>query len=281
MDARPTGSDPTRYRTDGARFLGVRPSVQDDPDRWTLPLHRGLTGGKGGLFGGCAVGAAITGLEARTGRPLRWITTQFLAAVAPPDVLHFEVVEAVDGRNVAQAGVRVATEPSGGRSALLVSAALGGRPGGDERRYHRPPTVPPPQDCPSMTQLGAGGGLRERFDIRAVPVPAEQAAPQTGRSAWWVGAGGVDVASPELLAVAVDFVPFSLTAALDRPVFGASLDNTVRFVDRACAEWVLVDTAVEALVAGIGQVSARVWSPEGHLLALATQTCVVSERPPA
>ena len=51
-------------------------------------------------------------------------------------------------------------------------------------------------------------------------------------------------------------------------------------VNKAEAEWILVDTAVDAITAGIGQVSARVWAPDGRLLALATQTCVVSERRP-
>ncbi len=275
-------ADPSRYGEPGAAFLGVRADPGGDADRWALPLHAGLTGGKGGLFGGCGVGAAITGLEARTGRPLRWITTQFLAPAAPPDVLRFSLSHLVAGRNVAQAVVAVeAGDAPTGRPVLAVLAALGSRADGDERRYlPPPPAVPPPGDCPAADHLGGGGGLRPRFDIRAVPAPAGAAPAWSGRSRWWVGAHGSDVATAELLAVAVDFVPFSLTAALERPVFGASLDNTLRLVERAEAEWILVDTAVEAITAGIGQVSARVWAPDGRLLALAAQTCVVSERRP-
>lgn len=276
-----------RYATEGARFLGVAPpghGAAGAAHAWTLPLHAGLTGGKGGLFGGCGVGAAITGLEARGGRPLQWITTQFLTAAAPPDVLEFAVTRAVEGRNVSQVVAEVCAVGVDGapRPVLAVSAALGARPGGDERRYRRPPAVAPPQDCDPAEPIGGGsggGGLRDRFDIRQVD-PQGGPPTETGRTSWWVGAGGIDVAAPELLAVAVDFVPFGLTAALGRPVFGASLDNTLRLVEREAADWVLVETAVDAIVSGIGQVSARVWSPGGALLALATQTCVVSERPP-
>ncbi len=295
-DAAPPSAAPTtfdraadaRYRAN-ERFLNLEPSADDDR-RWRQPLVPGLTGGRGDLFGGCAVGAVIAGLERCTGRPLAWITSQFLAPSRPPQVLDFTVDRLVQGRNLSQATVVASVD---GTDVLTFQAALGARPAlADDLRWVSRPDVPGPDACDPVEVPPGPGGLRPRFDCRQVPATG---AAGSGISRWWyrilpddpavaaARAGetvGPDLGDPALLAIVLDFVPMALSAALDRPLFGASLDNTVRAVERVPTEWVLAELALESLHRGISHITGRTWSADGHLLCTGSQTCVVTERPP-
>ena len=91
-------------------FLGLTPT--HNPTRWVLPVAEGVTGGRGQLFGGCALGAAAVALEALTGRPLAWATCQYLANSFPPDIVDIDLKVAVTGHNVAQSpGLRARGRP--------------------------------------------------------------------------------------------------------------------------------------------------------------------------
>lgn len=280
------------------RFLNIE-WIEGDCRRWRQPLVPGLTGGRGHLFGGCGLGAAIAGLERATGRPLVWITAQFLAASRPPDVLDFTVDRLIEGRNLTQATVVARV---GGTEVLTFQAALGARPAlADELRFAAAPDVPGPDHCEPVVPLEGTGWLRRRFDSRVVPPgaggPDGPGGRRPGSSLWWFrvadgvingGAdgvvdqsGGADAGAPSLLAVVLDFVPMALTAVLGRPVFGSSLDNTVRVVDRAPTDWVLAEFTIDSVAQGIAHVGGRVWTRDGVLLATGSQTCVVTGRPPA
>lgn len=277
-----------RYRAN-ERFINVEPPSPGDLRRWRQPLVAGLTGGRGDLFGGCAVGAVIAGLERCTGRPLAWITSQFLAPSRPPQVLDFTVDRLVQGRNLSQATVAASVD---GADVLTFQAALGARPAlADDLRWVTRPDVPGPDACEPVEVPPGPGGLRPRFDCRQVP-----GATGSGVSRWWyrilpgdlAAATGADadaeappdLGDPALLAIVLDFVPMALSAALDRPLFGASLDNTVRVVERVPTEWVLAEFTLESLHRGISHITGRTWSADGHLLCTGSQTCVVTERPP-
>jgi len=256
------------------RFLNLRWS-DDDPRRWAQPLVPELTGGRGGLFGGCAVGAVIAGLERATGRPLAWVTGQFLTACRPPDEIRFEIDRLVEGRNIAQATVVARV---GGADVLAFQAALGARPATDGRlRAGSVPPAPPPDVCPPVPPPPGTGGLRPRFDGRSVPAGTVDN-PATSR--WWFRTDELDdQGDPALLAVVLDFVPMALSAALGRPVFGSSLDNTMRVVERAATPWVLAELTLDSLTDGIAHVTGRAWTDGGVLLAVGSQTCVVADRP--
>src|SRR5262249_45492418 len=67
-------------------FLGLQPT--HNPHRWVLPVERGISVRHAGfLFGGCGLGAAVTALEAVTGRQLVWATAQYLSYACPPEIL--------------------------------------------------------------------------------------------------------------------------------------------------------------------------------------------------
>lgn len=270
----PASASPAASRAAVELFLNLRWS--EDHRRWSQPLVPGLTGGRGGLFGGCAVGAVIAGLERATGRPLAWVTGQFLAACRPPDELTFTIDHLVEGRNVSQATVVARV---GGADVLSFQAALGSRPATDgDLRSVTMPAAPSPASCPPAELPPGPGGLRPRFDGRGVPATTWSGPP--GASLWWFRTDELaDQGDPCLLAVILDFVPMALSAALDRPVFGASLDNTVRVVERAPTDWVLAELSLDALSNGIAHVSGRAWTADGVLLAVGSQTCIVTDRP--
>ncbi|MCP4086728.1 MAG: hypothetical protein GY745_16990, partial [Actinomycetia bacterium] len=56
-------------------------------------------------------------------------------------------------------------------------------------------------------------------------------------------------------------------------LFGSSLDNTVRFIDRADTpgdpEWVLADLQVERAAHGVGHGTGHLWSEDGRQLGIA------------
>lgn len=258
------------------RFLNLRWN-DDDPRRWAQPLVPELTGGRGGLFGGCAVGAVIAGLERATGRPLAWVTGQFLTACRPPDELRFEIDRLVEGRNITQATVVARVDDD---DVLAFQAALGSRPTTDGHlRDASMPAAPSPDRCSPVDPPSGTGGLRPRFDGRSIPAPpGSEGRPATSR--WWFRTDELaDQGDPALLAVVLDFVPMALSASLGRPVFGASLDNTLRVVERAATPWVLAELTLDSLADGVAHVAGRAWTDTGVLLAVGSQTCVVADRP--
>ncbi len=86
---------------DALRFFGL--ARTDDSDVWQLPVVPALCSGRGTLFGGCGLGAAIEALERTTGRPLVWATAQYLSYARPPSVVDIAITEIVRGHRSSQA----------------------------------------------------------------------------------------------------------------------------------------------------------------------------------
>ena len=108
---------------DAATFFGLERT--DDPARWRMPVVAGLTSGRGSLFGGCALGAAIEVMEQLTARPCVWATAQYLNYATVPDVLELDALEVVRGHRLSQARVIAHV---GDTEILTVLGAFGGRP---------------------------------------------------------------------------------------------------------------------------------------------------------
>lgn len=248
--------------------MNVKHSEQ--PLHSVLTVDAAVTGGKGQLFGGCLVGAAAGLLEGATGRPTVWITTQFAAPAADEDRIELAGEIRAAGRSVTQ-GVVMGTIDGRHHSTSLV--ALGARSFEYQTPLRPMPPVPPPEDCGTLDFDAGHGGLRRRVDLRcADPEPDEQRT----TTRLWLSFPGTPSGDTYSLAIAADFFPPALAAAVGQRVFGASLDNTVRYLDRAECEWLLVEMNVEAIRTGIGHGTNYVWSQSGDLLAVASQTCALS-----
>ena len=81
---------------DAREWLGLQPT--HNPMRWYLPVTPGICTGHRFLFGGCALGAAISALEGSTGRPIVWATAQYLYYARPPSVLDIDITIASHGK---------------------------------------------------------------------------------------------------------------------------------------------------------------------------------------
>lgn len=253
-------------------FVGLRPT--EDPASWLLTVGDGVAGGRGQLFGGCGLGAAAEIVEHVTGRPAAWVTGQFVSGAYPPETIRFDARLLVSGRSFTQAEVVARVDE---RLQMSVLAALGQRPLDVSVPVGGTPIVTRPDDSEDHEFDGGPGGLLSRLDCRRAE-PDPSLGPPAGRSWFWVRFDGMGAGSTLAQTIAADLVPLALTETIGRPMFGASLDNTMRFVARADVEWVLAAMTVESVSEGVGHVGTRLWTEDGRLLSICSQTCSVSER---
>jgi acyl-CoA thioesterase-2 len=261
---------------DAAEWLGLRST--HNPMRWVLPVTPGISTGKGFLFGGCALGAAIAAMEGATERPVVWATAQYLSYAHPPSMLDVDVTVAVAGHAITQAR---AVGHVGDKEILTVNAALGARDIDAGGAWVTPPEVPPPEDCLERTGPFSGNGsIQDRLDFRLAsargwddvegnPMPG-------GASALWARLPQLlDTSSAAALAILGDYVPFGIRQALGRMGGGSSLDNTLRVYRLVPTEWVLLDIRIHAVSNGFGHGVVHLWSEDRTLLATASQSTIV------
>jgi acyl-CoA thioesterase-2 len=261
---------------DARDWLGLRST--HNPMRWVLPVTSGISTGNGFLFGGCALGAAIAGLEGSTGRPVVWATAQYLSYAHPPAMLDIDVTVGAAGRSITQAR---AVGHVGDTEILTVNAALGVRDLDVEGIWVKPPEVKPPEDCSRRQMpMTVNDSIMHRLDLRLANArPWEQVdghpMPE-GRSALWARLPDMlDVPSGAALAILGDYVPFGIRQALGRSGGGTSLDNTLRVYRLAPTTWVLLDIRIHGVANGFGHGVVHLWSEDRTLLATASQSTIV------
>jgi len=59
-----------------------------------------------------------------------------------------------------------------------------------------------------------------------------------------------------------------------------SLDNTLRVIDLSPSDWYLLDIRVDAITNGFGHGIIHIWSQDGTLCAIGSQSCIVRSREP-
>ena len=260
-------------RVDAIRFFGL--SRAEDQDMWQLPVVPELCSGRGTLFGGAGLGAAIEALERTTGRPLVWASAQYLSYARPPSVVEINIDEVVRGHRSSQARAVARVD---GEEIFAVSAALGARTFPMSGSWAVRPEVPPPDASPPREALPRHRGtIMDRLEMRLaagrsvydLPGP-----PGDGRAALWVHLPSLEM-SAAALAIVGDFVPFGVGQALGDRAGGNSLDNTLRVVTRHPTEWILADVRVHAVVDGFGHGLVHLWAEDGTLLGTASQSAIV------
>lgn len=255
--------------TDGAiDWFGLERSGDADPDRWRLPVTPGISTGADFLFGGCALGAVLAALEARTERSAIWATAQYLSFARPPTVLDITTTVTTEGRHITQAS---AIGRVGDTAVVAVNAALGARPHDLASTWARRPDVPPPDACPPReSRWHTSTSVMSRLDQRWAAQD-----PTRGRAALWVRFPGIEEVPRPLLAVLGDFVPVGLAEAIEPDNTSNSLDNTVRLTDVVPTEWVLVDIRVDQVSRGIGHGQVYLWAQDGTLMGTASQSAII------
>lgn len=250
----------------------------DEPGTFVLPVVHELCTPFEFLYGGSGIAASVEAAERAAGRPLVWITTQFLGSPRPGDRVDLRVELPAVGRVTTQTQV---TGRVGGEVVFTSLAAHTERPAGDEAAFVAMPDVPPPADCPPMAmpfeteapatffdslERRAAGG---RFARDAV------GAPQTEPLAMWCRIVGGETGSAATQAFVSDVVPLAICAALGVPPGGTSLDNTVRVVDARPSAWVLLELVADGFQRSIGHGTVRIWSDDGRLLGIHQQSAII------
>lgn len=258
-------------------FLGLE--TTGDRDRCRLPVTDAICGGRGALYGGCGLAAVIEAAERAAERPLTWAACQFVGGAKPPDVVDLEFEPLATGRRITQGRV---TGRVGGDVVLAALVALGTREFPAAGQWGPvPPPLPPPEQCPTRRMLNEErrGGLRPRIDERvASGDPDGTIRAVDGRSFLWATLPGGVPASASALAIVGDAVSAGVAAALNDDLRARSIDNSIRVIAPRSCGWVLADVQVDGAACGLAHGSVRLWTPEGHLLAVTGQSGLVGSR---
>jgi acyl-CoA thioesterase len=252
-------------------FLGLR---LDRSGRGSFEVTVPLTRMDGRLYGGTAGAVATAAAEAVTGRRGLWTTVQFISHAELGDAIEVRVEVLARGRRTSQ--VRV-TAGIGDRVVFTAVAAtaehkLDGLSGG---YLQAPQVVPFEQSEPYRIPVPEGyraperAGFERVLEIRTARPGGPR--PPAGHLTFWARVRD-QRASPAVLAYLSDMVPLAVARAAGRAGGGTSLDNTLRFGPPTGTDWVLVALEPHLAVGGYGHGQASLWSPEGELLAVASQT---------
>jgi acyl-CoA thioesterase-2 len=258
---------------DALRFFGL--ARTDGTDVWQLPVVPELCSGRGTLFGGAGLGAAIEALERTTGRPLVWASAQYLSYARPPSVVDIEITEVVRGHRSSQARAVARVD---GEEIFTVNAALGARDFPLSGSWAVRPDVPPPDASPPREMLPRHRGtIMDRLEMRLAagrPLHELPGPPGDGRAALWAHLPALEM-SAAALAIVGDFVPFGVGQSLGARAGGNSRVNTLRVVTRHPTEWILADVRVHAVAGGFGHGLVHLWAEDGTLLGTASQSAIV------
>ncbi len=258
-------------------FLGLEPT--DDPNRWRLPMWEGICGGRGALYGGCGLAAVIEVAEAATGRPVTWSACQFVGGAQVPQVIDVTYENLVTGRRITQGRVTATVD---GSVVLAALVALGTRefPIAGQWGPTLPADLPPPEQCPVRKMPDdRRGGLRLRIDERGVFAdPDGRLRAVDGRSYLWATLPGGVPATASALAVLGDGVSSGVDALFDDDIRARSIDNSLRVVAPRACDWVLADIQVDGAAEGLAHGTVRLWTPNGHLLGVSSQSGLVGHR---
>lgn len=256
----------------GDGWLGLE---QIDADRWSFELTGGLTRFDGKLYGGTGLAVVTALAEMRTGRDALWSTVQFISSV--------DLGARIDcGIEVLAAGHRTSqlrfTAAEGDRVVFAGLAATGApRSNGLDLQVGQIPAVTPPDDSRAWTPRAPftipeeHHGWFATLELReAEPVPGSTVGP--GLTLW----ARMRTASTThaTLAFVADLVPSAVVRAAGRAGGGSSLDNAMRFGQAPTTEWVLIQLEPHFARAGYVHGAARLWSRDGALLGVASQTAV-------
>jgi len=228
--------------------------------------------GKTFLFGGTMLGAAITALERRAGRPVIWATAQFLAPAGPGSVLDIAVTPGSVGRTTTQAQ---AIGQADGRTTVVVSAALSEMVHRIDAQWVHAPEVCAPDRCPDdFAWPSTAAMLKQAIEIRHAP-PANSALATKSRMLLWIRTRQAMPLNAALLATIADFATAAIPGVFGPGHIGNSLDNTIRLCRIVQSRWILCDIQIQGAHAGFAHGEMRMFAQTGELLAIAGQSMIV------
>lgn len=256
-----------------AELLGIR--FDEGAGRGSFALRAGLLRHDGALYGGTAIAASVVAMEAATDREAQWVTTQFVATAQEGETIDLRTEVLASGRRTAQ--VRV----TGTVQDRVVFAALGStgvrKPDGLSGQFERMPEVTGPEDAgevwpgPRLPHMSHDGTFRRAVEHRPARLPEGP-----GPVLMWSRFIDGRTMTPAGLAFVADMVPLAIARGAGKIGAGTSLDNSMRFGEVPEMEWVLLELRGNLAAGGYGHGLVLVWSQEGQLLAVGSQTASMS-----
>jgi acyl-CoA thioesterase len=237
----------------------------------TVVVTDALANPRGTFYGGAAVAVVVALMEAVTERPPLWTTVQFVSTPVRGDRVDLHVDVLAHGARMSQLRV---TASKDGAEVFTAFAASGVARDDTVIAFEHMPVVPPPLACEPAVLDVVGDVARSYFAAVDRRVAAEpDALRDTGtHAAFWVRVPGMVVTAP-LLGYFGDVAALGVFRALGRPDGRAtSLDNTLRLGTLVDTEWVLLDMRTHLVVGGYGHATVYLWSPDGTLLGLMSQS---------
>ena len=240
------------------------------PGRWSFELTGGLSRFDGKLYGGTGLAVATAVIQRETDRPVLWASVQFVTSADLGERVECRVDVLAHGRRTSQVQVTAAV----GERVVFTAHGSAGLPrhGGLDAQITTMPQVTPPEDCAEWlprAPFPAGAGNRGWLDLSEIREVPDL---ESGMALW---ARLRDTThTPSSLGFLADMVPSAVVRAAGRAGAGTSLDNSIRLGPAPDSEWVLVELVPHFAAAGYLHGSARIWSPEGVHLAVASQTAV-------
>lgn len=249
-------------------WLGI---VRRSVDEFAFALTPQLARMDGRLFGGTGLATAVAMFEATTGRAAVWATVQFVGSADVGERFNCRVEVLAAGHRTSQVRLDAFV---GGR---LVFTALGStaqdRSDGLTAQLSTMPEVSSAEDSPPFD---LGFELPPSDDVNQGPFATAEYRQAQGRSAErlvWARLRHAPIATASVGYLA-DFVPNAVLRAAGHKGGGTSLDNSIRFgpATPPDTEWVLLENDPYFVDHGFVHGAARVWSPAGVLLAVASQS---------
>lgn len=235
--------------------------------RWSLLVDRSVESTFGYLFGGCALGEAIAGMEQLTARRCLSAHVRFVRFAKHATTLDLVARVSRSGARVTHAET-VATDEGG--DIVAVTGAFVPAETADAVVVEQPPAVALSSPAGRDLLADKPGATAERCELRAVDVAAAPA----GRRWIWASLRDRPVASAADLAVLADMLPI-LPHVLDRPVMANTVDMTLRPTIDSPTERVLMEFVVPTVATGFGHIDARMWGADGRCLGTTSQSYVV------
>lgn len=223
------------------------------------------------LYGGAAVALSVAAAAMVTGRDTLWITTQFVSTAMMGTTVALEAEVLAEGRRTSQVRVTATTDDG------VVFASLGAcghlRPDGMAGTFEQAPRVTRPEDgevgFAASSELDVGWHTAAEVRLAEILDHPDEG---PGRLCLWLRRQDRGPVTPAIAGYLADLVPLSIARGCGVLGAGTSLDNTLRIGAAADTEWILLDLRPNLAVGGYGHGVANVWTEDGQLLAVASQT---------
>jgi acyl-CoA thioesterase len=251
-------------------FLGL---TVDDGGLGAVEVTHELMSPRGSFYGGAGLALACAMMEHATTRSAVWCTVQFVSGAAFGDRLELSSDVAAHGHRTSQARVVGRVD---GREVFTAVGATGAEGARITQTFATMPDVSSVDDSVPI-HWGFDTEVAETHfgttELREAVVHGVTEGSTTPGMALWARIGRSSAWTPALLAYVADLVPMSIHRALGgRQRGGMSLDNSIRVGPRVDTDWVLLALHPEAANDGYGHGRVHLWSPDGTLAGVASQT---------